>query len=303
MMHHRPNPADCSLSRRQMLQKCGMGMGALMLGGMLSSELRASQLGSLNPLVPKFPQYPAKAKRVIHLFMNGGPSHVDTFDPKPMLQRYAGKPLPTGNLATERKTGAAFPSMFKYKKYGQSGIEVSDLFPHVGQCVDDMCIIRSMKADVPNHEPSLLLMNCGDARQIRPSMGSWVTYGLGSVDQNLPGFIVMCPGGYPIQESQNWQAGFLPGTYQGTYIDTQHTDINKLIQYIKNPSSPPREQRRQLDLLLHSTSAICSSAKTRRRSKRASSRMRWRTVCSPMPPMPSIPPRNRSTFKLSLIHI
>ncbi|HZL38524.1 MAG TPA: DUF1501 domain-containing protein [Tepidisphaeraceae bacterium] len=250
MMHHRPNPADCSLSRRQMLQKCGMGMGALMLGGMLSSELRASQLGSLNPLVPKFPQYPAKAKRVIHLFMNGGPSHVDTFDPKPMLQRYAGKPLPTGNLATERKTGAAFPSMFKYKKYGQSGIEVSDLFPHVGQCVDDMCIIRSMKADVPNHEPSLLLMNCGDARQIRPSMGSWVTYGLGSVDQNLPGFIVMCPGGYPIQESQNWQAGFLPGTYQGTYIDTQHTDINKLIQYIKNPSSPPREQRRQLDLLL-----------------------------------------------------
>ena len=235
-----------------MLQKCGMGMGAIMLGNLLNSagQVSGAEVHSLNPFAPKLPQFAGKAKRVIHLFMNGGPSHVDTFDPKPLLEKYAGKPLPSGHYQTERKTGAAFPSMFKFNKYGQSGIEVSDLFPHVGKCVDDLCIIRSMKADVPNHEPSLLLMNCGESRQIRPSMGSWVTYGLGSENQNLPGFIVMCPGGYPIQESQNWQAGFLPGTYQGTYIDTQHTDINKLIQYIKSSYATPNEQRRQLDLLM-----------------------------------------------------
>ena len=250
MLHHQPNPQGFLLTRRQMLSKCGMGMGAMMLGSMLQEATRASESLSLNPLSPKFPQFAPKAKRVIHLFMNGGPSHVDTFDPKPSLETYAGKLLPRPNLPTERKTGAAFPSPFKFKKFGQSGIEVSDLYPKLGECVDDMCIIRSMKADVPNHEPSLLLMNCGEARQIRPSMGSWVTYGLGSDNQNLPGFIVMCPGGYPIQESQNWQSGFLPGVFQGTYIDTQYTDINKLIAYVKSTYATPKEQRRQLDLLL-----------------------------------------------------
>jgi hypothetical protein len=253
-MPHQPDPENLFMTRRQMLQKCGMGMGALMLGNMLNgaTAAQAAQASavSLNPLSPRFPQFAGKAKRVIHLFMNGGPSHVDTFDPKPALDKYAGKLLPVPNLKTERKTGAAFPSMFKFAKHGQSGIEVSELYPHLSKCVDDMCVIRSMHADVPNHEPSLLLMNCGDARQIRPSMGSWVTYGLGSENQNLPGFIVMCPGGYPIQESQNWQAGFLPGVFQGTYIDTQHTDINKLIQYVKSGYANPKEQRRQLDLLL-----------------------------------------------------
>jgi hypothetical protein len=180
--------------------------------------------------------------------MNGGPSHVDTFDPKPMLQKYAGKPIPK-MLPTERKTGAAFPSMFKFQKYGQSGIEVSELFAHTAECIDDICVIRSMHADVPNHEPSLLLMNCGEARLVRPSVGSWLTYGLGTENQNLPGFIAMCPGGYPIQESQNWQAGFLPGVYQGTYIDTQHQSIDRLIENIRNRSLSLAEQRRQLDLL------------------------------------------------------
>ncbi|HET6251001.1 MAG TPA: DUF1501 domain-containing protein [Tepidisphaeraceae bacterium] len=247
-MPHKPNLDHLYMTRRQMLQNCGMGMGALMLGGMMQSTAGASQVRSLNPFAVKASQFAPKAKRVIHLFMNGGPSHVDTFDPKPSLDKYAGKPIPT-HYQTERKTGAAFPSPFKFQKHGQSGIEVSSIYPHLSKCVDDMCIIRSMHADVPNHEPSLLLMNCGEARMIRPSVGSWVTYGLGSENQNLPGFIVMCPGGYPIQESQNWQAGFLPGTFQGTYIDTQHTDINKLIQYIQNTYSSPREQRRQLDLL------------------------------------------------------
>jgi hypothetical protein len=181
--------------------------------------------------------------------MNGGPSHVDTFDPKPLLQQYAGKELPTGNPRTERKTGAAFPSPFKFQKYGQSGIEVSELFEHTARHIDDIAVIRSMHADVPNHEPSLLLMNCGESRQVRPSMGSWVTYGLGTENQNLPGFIAMCPNGYPITETQNWQAAFLPGIFQGTHVDTQHTDIHKLIENIRNSKLKMADQRRQLDLL------------------------------------------------------
>ncbi len=230
-----------------------MGMGALGLGSLLGNlglaGSAAASEGFTNPLAPRQPHFPGKAKRVIHLFANGGPSHVDTFDPKPALEKYKGQLLPMGNLRTERKTGAAFPSPFKFQKYGRSGIEVSELFAHVGECIDDIAVIRSMHADVPNHEPSLLLMNCGEARQIRPSMGSWVTYGLGSENQNLPGFIAMCPGGYPIQESQNWQSGFLPGVYQGTYINTEHTRIEKLIEHIRNNYSSLPEQRAQLDLL------------------------------------------------------
>jgi Protein of unknown function (DUF1501) len=247
------HPFQPIMSRRDMLRRCGMGFGGLGLGallgdaGLLASTAQASD--SLNPLAPKQPHFKPRAKRVIHLFMNGGPSHVDTFDPKPLLAKFHGKELPKPNLRTERKTGAAFRSPYKFTNHGESGIEVSEIFEHTAQHIDDMCIIRSMHADVPNHEPSLLLMNCGEARLIRPSMGSWVTYGLGSENQNLPGFIAMCPGGYPIQESQNWQAGFLPGVYQGTYIDTQHTDVEKLIQHIKNRYEGSAEQRRQLDLL------------------------------------------------------
>jgi Protein of unknown function (DUF1501) len=254
MSHHRPQLEHLLLTRRELLNRSGMGFAALGLAALMGSEgLLASpaeaSTGYGGPLAPRSPHFPAKAKRVIHLFMNGGPSHVDTFDPKPALAKYAGKPLPMENLRTERKTGAAFPSPYKFQKYGQSGIEVSEIFPHVASCIDDIAVIRSMHADVPNHEPSLLLMNCGEARLIRPSLGSWVTYGLGTENQNLPGFIAMCPGGYPIQESQNWQAGFLPGVYQGTYIDTRHTDIEKLIEYIKNNFTTREEQRRQLDLL------------------------------------------------------
>lgn len=203
---------------------------------------------SLNPLSPRRPPLPAKAKRVIFLFMNGGPSQVDTFDPKPALKKYAGQAIPL-QLPTERKTGSALPSAFEFKRYGQSGIEVSDIFPNVAKHVDDMCIIRSMHADVPNHEPSLLLMNCGESRMIRPSMGSWVLYGLGTENQNLPGYIAMCPGGFPIQETQNWQAGFLPGVLAGTYIDPTRKSIDELIENIRNHYTLPSEQRRQLDLV------------------------------------------------------
>jgi hypothetical protein len=251
MSHHPFNPEHLALTRREFLNRCGMGMGALGLGSVMNQLLTpAAQAGSAftSPLTPRQPHFPAKAKRVIHIFANGGPSHVDTFDPKPLLEKYHGKEIPL-QLRTERKTGAAYQSPYTFKKYGQSGIEVSELFPHVAESIDDIAVIRSMKADVPNHEPSLLLMNCGEARLVRPSMGSWVTYGLGSENQNLPGFISMCPGGYPIQESQNWQSGFLPGAYQGTYIDTRHTSIEKLIEHIKNGYTSLPEQRAQLDLL------------------------------------------------------
>jgi hypothetical protein len=219
-----------------------------MLG--LAGTLGAEQ-SARNALAPRKPHFAGKAKQVVHLFMNGGPSHVDTFDRKPLLEKYHGKPLPNPNLRTERKTAGAMRSPFAFKRYGKSGIEVSELFHLTASShIDDMCVLRSMHAEVPNHEPSLMLMNCGDGRLPRPSMGAWVTYGLGSANQNLPGFIALCPGGYPIVATQNWRAAFLPGAYQGTYVDTKHTDVRKLIENIHNGSLPAAEQRRQLDLVM-----------------------------------------------------
>src|SRR5215471_10895889 len=252
--NHRLRLEDRFLTRRDFLRRSGIGFGMLGLANLLGSQVFGAAppsdgVSSNAPLAPRAPHFPPRATRVIHIFANGGPSHVDTFDPKPALARLNGKALPMENLPTERRTGAAFQSPFKFKKYGQSGIEVSELFEHVAQHIDDITVIRSVHADVPNHEPSLLLMNCGEARLPRPSMGSWVTYGLGSVNQNLPGFITMCPGGYPIQESQNWQSAFLPGIYQGTYINTQHQEVEKLIEHIRNKSITTTEQRQQLDLL------------------------------------------------------
>ncbi len=217
-----------------------MGLGALGLGEILSANALADT-GA--------PHFPGTAKRVIHFFLNGGPSHVDTFDPKPALQKYAGKELPKGKRRTERKTGAAFPSPFEFKRYGQSGIEVSSLFPKIAECVDDIAVIRSMKARLPNHEPSLMLMNCGDPILSRPSVGAWATYGLGSENTNLPAFVAMCPGGYPIKGAQNWQSGFLPGVFQGTFIDSKHTKVEKLIENIRNTGQTSGRQREQLDFL------------------------------------------------------
>ena len=236
------------LSRREALLRSGTGFGSLALAGLMANESKA-EVEKSDPLAPKKSHYPSKAKHVVHLFMNGGPSQVDTFDPKPMLDKYHGKPLPETNLRTERKTGAAMRSPFKFKKHGQSGIEVSELFENTAMHIDDMCIIRSMYADVPNHEPSLMLMNCGDGRLPRPSFGSWVTYGLGSENKNLPGFVVMCPGGYPIVTTQNWRSSFLPGVYQGTYLDTKNSDPEKLVAFIRNSEMPVARQRKQLDLV------------------------------------------------------
>ncbi|WP_038163597.1 DUF1501 domain-containing protein [Verrucomicrobium sp. BvORR106] len=245
MSHHGFNPEHSFLTRRQMLNRIGMGFGTMALGQLFGGMASAAVS---NPLAQRSSQYAPKAKRVVHLFMNGGPSHVDTFDPKPMLTKYDGKVLPN-TLRTERPTGAGLKSPFEFRKYGQSGLEVSDLFSHTAQHADDMCVIRSMHADVPNHEPSLGLMNCGESRLNRPSLGSWITYGLGSENQNLPGYIAMCPGGMPIRRTKNWQSAFLPSAYQGTYINTNNEEVEKLVEFIKNPSLDFKQQRRQLDLL------------------------------------------------------
>lgn len=231
-----------------------MGLGALGLAGLLGDSITgtpfataSASLSNANRL-PTLQHFPGKAKRVVHFFLNGGPSHVDTFDPKPALRKYAGQPLPE-TLTTERKTGAAFPSPFAFKKYGQSGIEVSDLFARSAEHIDDIAVIRSMVAQVPNHEPSLMLMNCGDSVLPRPSVGAWVLYGMGAENENLPGFIAMCPGGYPIKDAENWQSGFLPGSYQGTFIDPQYEAIDRLVENIRSPHATATTQRRQLDLL------------------------------------------------------
>ena len=230
-------PGGC-WSRRQMLQRSGMGFGLLGLAGIAAEEACGEQAS----------QFAGRAKQVVHLFMNGGPSHVDTFDPKPVLNRYHGKPLPNPALPTERKTAGAMASPFRFDHYGDSGIEVSELFAKTAQHVDDMCIIRSTYADIPNHEPSLLLMNCGDNTQVRPSFGSWVNYGLGSLNANLPGFVVLCPNGVPVVGSKNWRSAFLPGAFQGTHVDTTQTEPSRLIENVAS-QLPPRDQRAQLDLL------------------------------------------------------
>jgi hypothetical protein len=237
------------LSRRELLARTGTGLGMLGLAGVLSGqgELSATELSkSSNPLAPKTPHFKPRAKHVIHLFMNGGPSQVDTFDPKPELTKQHGKKPPSANLKTERGTNALFKSPFEFKKYGKSGIEVSEIFPEIGGCIDDICVIRSMHTNIPNHEPGLLLMTCGNTQPIRPSMGSWLTYGLGTENQNLPGFVVMCPG-KPVVGPALWNNSFLPGVFQGCHI--QNLDPKRVIEHIRNANVGPVTQREQLDLL------------------------------------------------------
>jgi hypothetical protein len=219
----------------------GAGFGMVGLAGLCGAADKS-------PLAPRAPHFAPKAKRVIFLFLNGGPSQVDTFDPKPALAKYANQPMPSGNLRTERKTGNLLPSPFAFKKCGQSGIEISEIFPRLTEHADRLCVIRSMYTDRPNHEPSLLLMNSGEKLPGRPSLGSWITYGLGTENQNLPGYIVLCPG-LPVLGPQLWSSTFLPAVYQGTYIPNNEREPDKLVQFIRNKEVDPPAQRRQLDLL------------------------------------------------------
>ena len=232
-----------TVSRRDLLARAGTGLGLVGLAGLL-----ADAADPADPLAPRRPHFPAKAKHVIHVYLNGGPSQVDTFDPKPLLTKYEGKALPT-KFTTERATGTALPSPFKFQKFGKSGLEVSELFAKTaGDHADDLCLVRSMHANTPNHEQSMRLMNCGDERLSRPSYGAWLTYGLGSLNQNLPGFVVLCPG-LPVADVSNWRAAFLPGAFQGTHVDTRKKTVAELIENTHSPGVPPAAQRQQLDAL------------------------------------------------------
>jgi hypothetical protein len=242
--------------------RIGGGFGALGLARVLADAgLLGSTLGAegttigkpesdvpRNPLAPRAPHFRPSAKRVIFLFMNGGPSHVDTFDPKPALEKYAGQDPPAGLVTGRRKRGKMMPSPFVAQPCGQSGIMVTDLFPHVGGCIDDICVLRSVYTDNPNHEPSLLMMNSGNMQPIRPSLGSWLTFGLGTENQNLPGFVVLCPG-KPVVGPQLWSNSFLPGIYQGTHIRNRTIDPDQIIRDVTNRRLSSPEQREQIDLL------------------------------------------------------
>jgi hypothetical protein len=232
---------DEVICRRKFLSRAGLGLGGIALGELLGAREVDDSAAHFRP----------RARRVVHFFLNGGPSQVDTFDPKPALMKYAGQPLPSSVARiTERKTGSAMPSPFTFRRFGKSGLEVSELFERTARDhADDIAVIRSMQAQVPNHEPSLMLMNCGDGLQARPSVGAWLMYGLGVENRSLPGFIAMCPGGLPIKGSENWQSGFLPGAYQGTYLNTRESDVERLLENIRNESVPQRDQRRQVDFL------------------------------------------------------
>ena len=239
------NLLDNTLNRRQMLGHFANGFGMLGLAQLLSDDFanRALAAPSSNPLTVRPPHFAPKAKRVIFLFMSGGPSHVDTFDPKPKLAELNGKPLPIERPKLERtRTGNLFASPYTFKKHGQSGTEISELLPHLSGCADDICVIRSMVADNINHNGACLQMNTGEQAFSRPSLGSWLLYGLGSENQNLPGFVVISPA-QPAQGAPLWNSSFLPAAYQGTLV----TDLKKPIANLAGGSS--EAQRRKLDLM------------------------------------------------------
>src|SRR5215469_2747339 len=252
-----------ALSRRDALCRIGNGFGMMAFAGMLSDSLaRAGVTESADgTLSARKLDFEPKAKRVIFLYMNGGLSQVDSFDHKPALEKYHGQPLPGGSIATERKTGTLMKSPFTFKKYGQCGMEVSELFPYVGECADDICFVRSVYTDIPNHEPAMLMMNTGHSQVGRPSMGAWMTYGLGTENKNLPGYVVLCPDVPTTVGPPLWNNAFLPAVNQGTYISDKiiekqtealidkKFDPKKLISFISNDKFTFTEQRREMDLL------------------------------------------------------
>jgi hypothetical protein len=229
-------------SRRAFLRQFGMGVGSIGLAGLLQSSLAPSRAWAASgPLAPRQPHFAPRAKRILHIFAQGAPSQVDTFDPKPALAQHDGKMI-------QSLDGYAFASPFRFTRRGRSGIEVSEVFKHVGEFADDMTVIRSMHTDVPDHISSTYMMSTGQGRLARPAMGAWLTYGLGTENQNLPGFIALAPGAIPFG-NQNLRSAFLPGYCQGTYINTSNTDVEKVIDNIRNNYVTTAEQRTQLDLV------------------------------------------------------
>jgi hypothetical protein len=243
------------LTRRESLRRIGAGFGTLGLAGVMANpELFAStkEIGkqAISPLAPKAPHFAPRAKHVIQLFMPGGPSQVDTFDHKPDIARHAGKRPSLVNRKSLRNTkNGLMVSPFGFKRYGECGKMVSDIFPHVGELVDDICFIHSCHTDIPEHAGAILMMNLGVLQANRPSMGSWLTYGLGTENQDLPGFVAMSPRAQPRGKLANWGSSFLPGAHAGTYVNIASMKPENVMQNLSNPHLPRLEQRKQADLL------------------------------------------------------
>jgi hypothetical protein len=236
------------INRRQLLQRTATGFGATAFAALAARNAAASNSGLRTQHSGLSPHFPARAKRIIFLFMNGGPSHIDTFDPKPALTKFEGQ-QPTGPLFKKSGGSGFMPSPLSFKKHGKSGVEVSESLPHLASVIDDCCVIRSMHTDVPNHEPALLMMNCGNLQPIRPSMGSWMLYGLGSENENLPGYVVLRPTPKIVVGPALWSNSFLPAQYQAASVITADMKVDRLLANIKNPLLSRDQQREQLDLL------------------------------------------------------
>ncbi len=244
--------ASHPLSRRHLLSRTAVGFGSLALASLIGDEQTASSssAAAVDPLAARLPHFPARAKRVIFLFMKGGPSHVERVDPKPLLDRDDGKPLPFAKPRVQfAATGNLLRSPWTFQQYGESGIPVSALFPNVAGCVDDLCLLHSVHGTNPAHGGALLKLHTGSDNFVRPSLGSWVTYGLGTDNANLPAFVTICPtlahGGI-----NNWSSAFLPAVYQGTPLGNASVPSDKArVKYIANPRLPREIQRLQLDRL------------------------------------------------------
>jgi len=249
MNHINPFPP---ISRRESLHRMGAGFGTLGLASLLASPvaLASPAVASVDSLSPKLAHFAPKAKRMIQLFMPGGPSQVDTFDYKPEIAKYAGqRPSEVDRKSLRNTKNGLFPSPFEFKQYGECGRWVSDLFPHVGQCVDDICFIHSMHTDIPEHAGAIMMMNVGQLQPNRPSLGSWLVYGLGTENQNLPGFVAMSPRARPRGGFANWGNSFLPGAYGGCYVNIAEMKPESVVHDLQNRFVTTSDQRKQIDLL------------------------------------------------------
>ena len=239
---------ETHVSRRSLLHRFGGGLGTVGLASLLSERLAVAEGSSAQQSATT--HHAPRAKRVIQLFMNGGPFQADFFDPKPALNQFVGQRPKEVEFRTENKTGGLMAVPFGFRNRGECGLPVSELLPKIGECIDDMCIIRSMHTDNPNHGPALFLMNNGTITPTRPSMGAWFLYGLGSEASDLPGYVVLCPG-RPVRFAELWTSAFLPGEFQGTYINHSNLDPRKMLPNLRNADDKLTipQQRRQLDLL------------------------------------------------------
>src|SRR5579883_957565 len=241
-------------ARRQFFRDCGIGVGKVALASLLTGGGRAAAApaaGRTDPLAPRPPHFPAKAKAVVHLFMAGAPSQLDLFDYKPALAKLEGKPLPPEVIRGQRYAfirpdAAVLGPRFKFAKYGKSGAELSEMLPHLAKVADDVCLIKSVHTDQFNHAPGQIFFNTGFAQPGRPSMGAWVTYGLGSEAADLPAFVVMSTGAGISGGAANWSSGFLPTVYAGVRFRTQGDPI---LDLTNPPGVGPALQRDTLDLV------------------------------------------------------